>query len=213
MPLLSSCEFASLAQYAVRGTSKASQDSKEVSSRIKRAVPTILGGVVKVLAELRAAGNEVGCMFGPEVVVVSVPGHGVRSVGALSVPEEICRYLVEGGLAGGVLRCLDRTRAVQKSATARQGARPGADEHYVTIALNGLALANASRLLLVDDVVTSGATLLACVSMLRDAFPRHAIGAFAVMRAISNGEVTATRHPCTGTIVLDDLSRLTTRRP
>lgn len=45
-----------------------------------------------------------------------------------------------------------------------------------------------SRLLLVDDVATSGTTLMACMQRLADAFPGVPITAFALARVQSQGE-------------------------
>jgi len=66
------------------------------------------------------------------------------------------------------------------------------------------------RILLVDDVVTRGAVLMASTSRLSGAFPGAEIRGFAVLRAITEGDIQTIREPCEGTIEL--LSNGETRR-
>jgi predicted amidophosphoribosyltransferase len=107
---------------------------------------------------------------------------------------------------------LVRRVAVTKSATAG-GARPDARAHFESLDVAGLALSAPRRILIVDDVVTSGATLLACASRVQDAHPGAQVLAFGLIRAMSRVEVDEIPAPCVGTITLDPYSGLTTRRP
>ena len=56
------------------------------------------------------------------------------------------------------------------------------------------------RLLVVDDVVTSGSMLIAAASLLQETFPEAEIKAFALLRTMSFGEVDAILAPCAGLI-------------
>jgi len=68
------------------------------------------------------------------------------------------------------------------------------------------------RILLIDDVVTRGATLLAAASRLVEAWPGIEVCAFAVVRTISNpSKFDAIYAPVVGTIAFD--GEQTRRRP
>lgn len=59
------------------------------------------------------------------------------------------------------------------------------------------------EILLVDDVITRGATLLGAANRLAEAYPKAHIRAFAAMRTISPPNVFASTHnPVIGTIEL-----------
>lgn len=58
-------------------------------------------------------------------------------------------------------------------------------------------------IILVDDVITRGATVLGAVNRLAEAFPSARIRVFAVMRTISNSiKFSKIIEPCIGTISL-----------
>jgi len=64
-------------------------------------------------------------------------------------------------------------------------------------------LFDPKEILLVDDVITRGATVLGAVNKIADAFPNARIRAFVVMRTISNPEeFSEIVQPCVGTIML-----------
>jgi hypoxanthine phosphoribosyltransferase len=75
-------------------------------------------------------------------------------------------------------------------------------------------LSEPSNILLVDDIITRGATLLGAASRLAEAFPKAEIRAFAVMRAISSeNEFQQEYCPTVGTISLREAQGDTLRRP
>jgi adenine/guanine phosphoribosyltransferase-like PRPP-binding protein len=64
-------------------------------------------------------------------------------------------------------------------------------------------LSEPSNILLVDDIITRGATLLGAASRLAEAFPKAKICAFAVIRAITDEEDFEEEYcPRVGTIIL-----------
>ena len=64
-------------------------------------------------------------------------------------------------------------------------------------------LDSPTEIILVDDVITRGATTLGAVNKLKDAFPNATIRVFAVMRTISNSdEFSEIIQPRVGTIRL-----------
>ena len=112
----------------------------------------------------------------------------------------LAQALVQQGLGAVVWPGLRRTFAVPKSATSAQGARPSVASHYDSFRMEPLAL-HPARIVLIDDVITQGRTLLAAASRVREAIPGAEIRAFAMLRTL--GRVSRVRRlldPCRGEI-------------
>ncbi|MCS4538987.1 MAG: hypothetical protein HYY67_09040 [Thaumarchaeota archaeon] len=122
------------------------------------------------------------------------------------------RHWLELGSEKEVARCLTRVEPVPKAALSEPKDRPTAAQHYATMSIQG-SLSKPDEIVLIDDVVTRGATLLGAANRLVDAFPGTRIRAFAAMRTISNpAEFENWYTPCVGTIELRE-SGDTLRRP
>ena len=83
---------------------------------------------------------------------------------------------------------LRRLEKVPKSAWSQRD-RPSEERHYATIVLfapPALGFDPVRRITVVDDVITSGATLHACVRRITEAFPSARVAAFAVVRTITD---------------------------
>ncbi len=80
---------------------------------------------------------------------------------------------------------LERIKALRKAATSLPQKRPMVTEHFESMAVRG-SLAPPQEVMLVDDIVTRGATLFGAAERLLEAFPNVHIRAFAAMRTVSN---------------------------
>jgi predicted amidophosphoribosyltransferase len=133
--------------------------------------------------------------------------------GTLWVPERIASALVNMGM-GRVVACLVRTTALRKAARTDPSERPKPKEHTDTISVQSHISEQPNEILLVDDIVTRGATLLGAANRLVEVSPAAQIRDFAAMRTISDpSDFTATYEPRSGTIQYRGRTGNTLRRP
>jgi hypothetical protein len=138
--------------------------------------------------------------FGTADVLVPVPGSAPSVTGGSWVARRLAVALVNEGLGGAAWAGLRRVRAVRKSATSAPGERPTVNLHYESFLVERPPIP-PERIVLIDDVVTKGRTLLAAASRVHEAFPCAQIRAFALVRTM--GLVTSIQQlldPCKGEI-------------
>jgi hypothetical protein len=112
------------------------------------------------------------------------------------VAEHLATALVREGLAGRTWSGLHRIRPVRKSATANAGRRPTVLSHYDSFAIDDSVEA-LERIILIDDVVSKGRTLLAAATRVQEAVPHAHILAFAMVRTMGLvPDVTHLVDPC-----------------
>lgn len=152
--------------------------------------------------------------FGAEVLVLPAPGHAPIRDGS-SWPMQDLAIALEKYSMGQAHSWLRRTERVQKSAYADPGQRPTSLDHYSTIALYpDSSLFGPSRITVLDDVVTRGATLYGCVRRVRDAFPDAEVVAFAVVRTLSDvPSIDEMIDPVEKGTIRSDLAGTTSRTP
>ncbi len=202
--MLSSLRFGSFLAYSPHGRSPAELASQAVCRQIKRdgylekgrryepAIPFAIRRLRECLTmepgepgRQLSETEELAALLAPDVVLVPAPGSAPpppRHRDALWVPRRICEALLAAGFGRAMELLLARRQAVRKSSSAGRRQRPGVQEHYDSFAVRGPAGAAPPRIVLVDDVITRGATLLAGASRLAEAFPGAAVSAFALVR-------------------------------
>jgi predicted amidophosphoribosyltransferase len=139
--------------------------------------------------------------FSSDVFLVPVPKSSLIQTNTLWVPEKIANALSKQGL-GDCYPCLKRIKPVQKAAFAAPANRPKAIDHYNSIECKPL-VHRPKEIVLIDDVITRGCTLLGCASRLNKVFPDIPIKGFAVLRTMSNPiDLNEITDPCVGKITL-----------
>mgnify|MGYP001229244299 CR=1 FL=1 len=215
--LRSEIEFASFLTYSVRGDGQPEQESRIWRDRLKHdrlfgsppelTSQLIAEGLSRRLAEMPFVGY-----FGRGAVLVPVPSSSKLQKDGLWVPQRIARELVKVGLGDIVDTLLERSRVLPKAAWSPARERPTAQQHYDSLGVTSTGLAPA-RFVLIDDVITRGATMLGAASRLGTAFPNAEIRCFAVMRSISEPlPFTNIFEPVVGKVELKS-SGGTVRRP
>ena len=192
--------FASCYVYSPCGSGAACERSRLLRAMLKSGDAHF---IVKYAFRVRQQVVEESPLAGfvcPDHILVPVPGSARSAAGSMTVAEHLAMAMVEAGLGGGLWNGLRRIWPVRKSATAPPGSRPTVANHYDSFAIEA-ATALPPRVVLVDDVVTKGRTLLAAAARLQDAFPAAEIRAFAMLRTM--GLVRGVDHlldPCVGEI-------------
>jgi len=151
--------------------------------------------------------------FRPDTILVPTPKSSLMQPGTLWVPHRLATALTQCGLGKQVAEMLGRVKPVPKAAWSRPENRPLPQQHYDSMEVQKV-LSEPGNILLVDDILTRGATLLGAASRLAEAFPRAEIRAFAAMRAISTeNKFEQVYSPVIGTISLREAQGDTLRIP
>ena len=201
-PLLApGVRFASCYAYAPLGDGPLCAAAREMRARLKEADPRWIARFAAEVWTVRMRERSFAALFDGNVVLVPVPGSSPQPGGPW-VGERLAWCLREMGLARALWPCVRRRYRVRKSAFAASGERPSVLEHFASFAVDRLQdTASTPRLVLVDDVITRGRTLLAAAARLREAFPGSEIRAFAMMRTLGRGEVPSRNpDPCEGAV-------------
>jgi hypothetical protein len=191
--------FAACYTYAPRGVTAPSRESQTLCRRIKRADEEAVRLSADRVLDFWRLGSFGDEFFGPEVLLVPAPGRAPLVAGAVERASRYCEAFVARGLASGVEPLVERATAVAKSAYAAPGERPDVESHRASMRVRRTLL-TPRRVLLVDDVVTRGATLLAAAICIAEAWPDCEVRGFALVRTLSPGEVESIRDPRTGLI-------------
>jgi hypoxanthine phosphoribosyltransferase len=103
-------------------------------------------------------------------------------------------------MAARTFPCIERLTAVAKSAYAGPGGRPTPQQHFDSMRVRR-GLEDFDEIVIVDDIITRGATLIAAAARLAEVYPRARIRAFAVAR--TKKMTAGIEEPCAGTISVD----------
>ena len=200
-------EFSSLLTYSPHGDSEKAEESKTTMKNLKNdnilyshiSTSEYMVQVIKKEIDAFPFSN----YFNENTILVPVPKSSLIKLGTLWVPQRITTALIKNGLGKSSEACLERITAVKRSSGERVGAnRPKASEHYKSMKVKEL-LFQPKEIVLVDDIITRGATIMGGINKLVEAFPDTKIRAFAMMRTISNPkDFVDIRNPRTGTITM-----------
>lgn len=178
--LLSSLPFTSYYAYSPRGDGWLARASRQVCERVKRSDPRWLPRYAGVVYRRSVSEPQLAALFDRGAVLVPVPGSSTTR-DAPWPALQLAIALSEVGFGLPVWIGLRRDFAVRKSARAPSGLRPSVAQHFESFSVAPLTLP-IRRLVLVDDVVTKGRTLLAAAARLRTELPCTDIRAFALLR-------------------------------
>ena len=176
-----------------RGGGDRGKKSQDYCFAVKRGEEASIAKIAAHIGRHRIK-NGIDGVLGEDVALVPMPRSAPFTRGALWPARMLAEALVGEHLGSFVLPMLERAVAVQRSSTAAPGKRPRAAAHLKSFRI--LPPVNPpSRIVIVDDVVTSGATMLAAISAVFDAIPVPPPKGFALFRTQSTGEFKAISSP------------------
>jgi len=123
-------------------------------------------------------------VFHNDMVLVPVPRASPIREGDLWPAYEIANSISRLGL-GRVSPLLERVKGVNPSSRSSPKARPTPTQHFESLSVRR-NLSQVEEVVLVDDVITRGHTLIACAWRIEEAYPGIKIHAFAAVRTVSN---------------------------
>ena len=124
-------------------------------------------------------------IFDKYKVLIPVPKSNPVPADGLWVPKRIADEMIQKGLGSEVVPCLIRAKPVNKSSQSISSQRPLPSEHYDSLFVEQ-SVTELNEVILIDDVITRGSTLIATANRLIDAFPKIKIHSFAAIRTISD---------------------------
>jgi hypothetical protein len=213
-------EFGSLLTYTPRGNSPSADHAHEfmIALKTERFVedsngkPVPMSEWVAETIQRNMTTLPFAPFFQPNTILVPTPKSSLMKPDTLWVPERIASALAKIGLGERVQSCLTRVRPVPKAATSLPSNRPTPLDHYNSLRVVG-TIFQPQEIVLIDDIITRGATLLGAANRLVDAFPETQIRALVAMRTISNPDkFKELFDPCVGIIELQNNGE-TLRRP
>ena len=202
-------DFGSFLTYSPYGKTDVEKSSRTVRTDLKRDEHISVGSnqplMSDFLAELIKKKLDTlpfASFFNKDSILIPAPSSSLLKSHSLWVPERLANALVRTGLGKDTKSCLQRVKAVAKSSKVSSEKRPKVVDHYNSLVVQKI-LDEPKEILVIDDIVTRGSTLLGAVNKLADAFPNARIRGFAFMRTITNSnEFESIIKPCTGKITL-----------
>jgi hypothetical protein len=187
---LAHLEGASLLSYSPRGLGEAAESARTWMKALKggatwgnppRSGPQYAADYIA----RNTSSLQFSSFFSASTVVVPAPKSALHQEGSLWVPHQIASALIANGLGGRVATLLKRAIPIPKAATSIASERPTAQKHFETLVVQS-DLGPVEKILIVDDVVTRGSTLIGGANRLHESYPAVPIRAFAVMRTMSD---------------------------
>lgn len=175
--------FVSCYAYSPHAPGPVCAASRVLCEKIKAMDAAWVAHCVGVVSRESLRCRELSELFGMRrAVLVPVPGSA-RTTNAPWPALILAQALKEVGLGARVWIGLRRVSLVRKSATAPARERPTVRQHYESFGVDPSS-GVPCRLVLVDDVITKGRTLLAAAARLQSALPHSDIRAFALIRTV-----------------------------
>ncbi len=181
---LDQIEYGSLLAYSPYGKSEDAWLSQTVTNQIKNdaVLPSQMSMSESIANQISRNLDTLpfADLFQMNPVLVPTPRSSLTMPGSLWVPQRLADALVNRGLGMATVPCLSRVIPVTKSAGSEHADRPTAEIHRDSMGVTTM-VNPPSEILLIDDVVTRGATVLGAANKLAEAFPDARIRAFIAM--------------------------------
>ncbi len=204
---LSTIEFGSLLSYSPRGMSYFNRESRTAMNALKHDEyvsnsPILMSDFISKMVKEDMTTLPFAHFFQNNPILVPVPNSSLMRPGTLWVPQRLANALIKQELRS-VVECVRRIKPLPKAATSLSENRPKATQHYDSIEIQKILSLSSDDIILVDDIITRGATIFGIANKLADVFPTDRIKAFAAIRTISlPTDFKEVYDPCIGKIML-----------
>jgi len=215
LPIL---EFGSVLSYSPHGKTIPEQRSKTSMNYLKNdyllETSISMSEYISNLIILHMNTIPFADFFTDNLILVPVPRSSLRNQGDIWVPRRLADAMLKKGLGKEVKEYLIRIKALPKSAKSISNERPTADQHFESLQVEK-TITEPKEILLIDDIITRGATMYGAANRLAIAFPHAHIRAFAAMRTMCPplSEFKQELDPCLGKITMNNKTRRNVRRP
>ena len=192
--------FAACYAYSPKGESEVSVRSRKLCARVKNGRTQWLRSYVARMHQEVSQKRRFSGFFKEHTLLVPIPNSPFSMRTSLWVARRLALILQEAGLAEDVWTGLRRVSSVERSSSAWMWERPTVQQHYRSFAVIP-SPRPPTEIVLVDDVITKGRTLVAAAMRLHEAFPKADIRAFALVRTMGLIlDVERLFAPCEGVI-------------
>jgi len=187
-------------RYSPCGMSVSARRSRRYCARLKARDTGFLAHCARRVHRDVTAGGVLADFFGAAPALVPVPSSMRTLPGSLTAAGALAEALLSEGLGSTVWPGLARRHTVMRSSRATPGCRTSAQEQFRSLAVEPVS-GGLADILLVDDIVSRGRTLIVAALRLREAFPSARIAGFALMRTTSLvADIETVMDPCAGQI-------------
>lgn len=199
-PPLRNVAFCSSYIYSPRGAGFVSEASRQICARLKTGDVAWLPAYARIVYDQANRHEALAGLFTGDVILVPVPGSAPHSRRVWAA-ERLATALCGVGLGKHIWPGVQRRAAVRRSATAINMDRPTVQQHFESLSIATHAPCPPGRMVLIDDVITKGRTILAAAARLYEAFPSADIRAFALVRTMGLlADVARFLEPCQGVV-------------
>ena len=192
-PLVTRLHYCSLLAYCPKSTTHEGDSAKKVMRAIKNDLPIRTSRFGELFASeliAKILKTDWEAFFRDflreDHILIPMPRSSPIRRGALWPSFRIAHELEQQSL-GRVRSLIKRITPVPKSSLVPPDQRPTPTIHYESMAVTSkLSVSPQTKIILVDDIITRGHTLMGAAWCLKRAFPKAEIKAFAAMRTVSN---------------------------
>lgn len=177
--------YGALWSYSPRGPSQAERRSRDYRYYLKQEQTVKYGDKTMFMSEVvpqaileQKESLPFMPLFEDDPILVPVTRSSLLQPNSLWVGLKVATAMQKAGLGSTVSQSLVRTYAV--------GNKASAEEHYNSQKVEQKLLTEPEHILLVDDFITRGATMIASALKLREAYPNASIEGFAPIRTVSD---------------------------
>jgi uracil phosphoribosyltransferase len=164
-------------------------------------LPTVLEKIDGIIKS-----EKLDTFFEGEITMVPIPSSSLKQEETLKPPLEICKLLYNARPNLQTADCLKRHKSIKKSSLGfTKSDRPSVQDHLDSINLNDIFI-STNKILIVDDVLTTGTTAMACAKIVKSRYPESKIAVFSFLRPTQLDESISKKDKITqiicGTITL-----------